>query len=67
MDNNITKYCNSHKNGNNGFIYSNLNNNNSMRITCFPVQYNKLVTGGNDPTITKKMRYSQIINNNGIR
>lgn len=64
MDN-ITKYCNSHKNGNNAFIY--LNNINSMKMTCFPVQYNKLVTGGNDPTITKRMRFSQIINNNGIR
>jgi hypothetical protein len=64
MDN-ITKYCNSHKNGNYGYMYS--NNRNSMKMTCFTVQYNKLVTGGNDPTITKKMKYSQIINNNGIR
>ena len=25
---------------------------------CNTVQYNKLVTGGNDPTITKAMQYS---------
>lgn len=25
---------------------------------CNNVQYNKLVTGGNDPTITKAMQYS---------
>jgi hypothetical protein len=28
--------------------------------TC--AQYNKLKTGGNDPSITKSMRYSQMVN-----
>jgi hypothetical protein len=26
-----------------------------------PIQYNKLVTGGNNPNITKAMRYSQYV------
>ena len=28
---------------------------------CAPVNYSKVVTSGNDPTITKSMRYSQYI------
>lgn len=30
---------------------------------CAPVNYNKLVTSGNDPNITKAMQYSQYIRN----
>lgn len=33
--------------------------------TC--VKYNKLKTGGNNPTITKAMRYSQLVNNYNYR
>jgi hypothetical protein len=29
--------------------------------SCAPVNYNKLVTSGNNPTITKAMRYSQYV------
>ena len=29
--------------------------------TCSSVQYNKINTGGNDPTISKKMQYAQYI------
>lgn len=32
--------------------------------TCSSVQYNKLNTGGNDPTISKKMLYSQMARSN---
>jgi hypothetical protein len=32
--------------------------------TCSSVQYNKLNTGGNDPTISKKMLYSQMVRSN---
>ena len=31
--------------------------------TCAPVNYNKMVTSGNDPSITKAMRYSQYVKN----
>ena len=31
--------------------------------TCAPVNYNKMVTGGNDPSITKAMQYSQYVKN----
>jgi hypothetical protein len=27
------------------------------------ISYNKLVTGGNDPSITKAMRYANLVNN----
>ena len=30
-------------------------------ISCSNIQYNKLVTGGNDPSISKKMLYSQAV------
>lgn len=30
---------------------------------CTNIQYNKLVTSGNDPSITKAMRYSQYVQN----
>ena len=30
---------------------------------CGPVNYSKLVTGGNDPSISKAMRYSQYVQN----
>lgn len=33
----------------------------NQRKTCMPIQYNKLVTGGNNPNITKAMRYSQYV------
>lgn len=29
--------------------------------TCTSVQYNKLNTGGNDPSISKRMLYAQIM------
>ena len=32
-------------------------------ISCSNIQYNKLNTGGNDPSISKKMLYSQIVRN----
>jgi len=32
--------------------------------TCSSVQYNKLNTGGNDPSISKKMLYSQLVRSN---
>ena len=31
------------------------------------VQYNKIKTSGNDPSITKAMRYSQLVNNYNYR
>lgn len=31
------------------------------------VRYNKLVTGANDPTISKAMRYSQLVHNYSYR
>ena len=30
-------------------------------ISCSNIQYNKLSTGGNDPSISKKMLYSQVV------
>jgi hypothetical protein len=30
---------------------------------CAPVNYNKVVTNGNDPSITKAMQYSQYVRN----
>jgi hypothetical protein len=30
-------------------------------ISCSNIQYNKLATGGNDPSISKKMLYSQYV------
>ena len=30
---------------------------------CLLIQYNKIATGGNDPTITKAMRFSQYVKN----
>ena len=30
-------------------------------ISCSNIQYNKLATGGNDPSISKKMLYSQVV------
>ena len=38
-----------------------MNNNFLCRNNC--VQFNKLKTSSNDPTITKAMRYSQLVNN----
>jgi len=35
----------------------------NQQNSCAPVNYNKLVTSGNDPSITKAMRYSQYIRN----
>jgi len=32
-------------------------------VTCNHVGYNKIVTGGNDPSISKAMQYSQYIKN----
>lgn len=35
----------------------------SLRKLCSePIQYNKLVTSSNNPGISQKMRYSQIVN-----
>jgi len=31
------------------------------------IQYNTLKTGGNDPSISKAMRYSQLVNNYSYR
>jgi hypothetical protein len=33
----------------------------SSKAACSSVQYNKLNTGGNDPSISKKMLYAQYI------
>ena len=33
----------------------------SMSMVCSDVKYNKLNTGGNDPTLSKKMQYAQYI------
>ena len=34
-----------------------------QKNTCVPVNYSKIVTGGNDPRMTKSMRYAQYVNN----
>ena len=38
-----------------------------MVATCSSVQYNKLNTGGNDPAISKKMLYSQMVRSNSYK
>jgi hypothetical protein len=40
---------------------------NCEKKKCISIQYNKQNTSFIDPTITQRMRYSQIIKNNGIR
>jgi phospholipase/lecithinase/hemolysin len=39
----------------------------NQQNSCAPVNYNKVVTGGNDPSITKAMRYSQYVRNSKPR
>jgi|MesohylFT_1024984.scaffolds.fasta_scaffold05892_2 hypothetical protein len=34
---------------------------NKATMTCSQVQYNKINTGGNDPSMSQKMRYAQIV------
>jgi hypothetical protein len=38
-----------------------------MVATCSSVQYNKLNTGGNDPAISKRMLYSQMVRSNSYK
>ena len=38
-----------------------------LQNSCTPVNYNKVVTGGNDPSITNAMRYSQYVRNSKPR
>ena len=35
--------------------------------TCSSVKYNQLNTGGNDPSISKKMLYSQLMRSNNYK
>jgi len=41
----------------------NTNYNYKGNTTCNNIGYNKIVTGGNDPTISKAMKYSQYVQN----
>jgi len=50
----IFKFCTGKKN--NGHT-----SHTSQSATCNPVKYTKVVTGGNDPSISLKMRYSQFV------
>ena len=36
-------------------------NKGSKSNSCTPISYNKVVTAGNDPTMSTKMRYSQYV------
>jgi hypothetical protein len=38
-----------------------------QQLLCGPANYSKVVTGGNDPSITKAMRYSQYVQNSKPR
>ena len=42
---------------------NNIMNTCAIQKQCGPVNYSKVVTGGNDPLITKRLRYSQYIHN----
>ena len=34
---------------------------NKVNNSCTPINYNKVVTAGNDPTMSNKMRYAQYV------
>lgn len=34
---------------------------NKVSNSCTPINYNKVATGGNDPTMSTKMRYAQYV------
>jgi hypothetical protein len=48
-------------NANRNTNYNNSNQNIKMQCGCKPVGYSKLVTAGNDPTISKKMQYASYV------
>ena len=50
-----------------GEPYANLINSKCMTKNASCVKYNKLVTSGNNPTITKAMLYSSHVNNSRSR
>jgi hypothetical protein len=44
------------------FCYGNKNKGHTNQsASCNPVKYTKVVTGGNDPSMSSKMRFSQLV------
>lgn len=52
---NINKFCDP------SYQRSKISGQTNQLITCNPVEYNKVKTATNDPSISSKMRYSQLV------